>query len=138
MKCVLDVNVLVAALLSRTGTPAQLLRLWLDGAFEVVVSPRMMTELQRVLAYPKIRARIEAPDAQAFPAFLADAATVLDDSPMPRESRTGDPDDEHLVVLAEQARAIVVSGDRHLLSLADSVPVQSPAEFLRFIGDLDA
>lgn len=137
MRCVLDVNVLIAALLSPSGAPARLLRLWLDGAFEVVVSPLLMLELERFLAYPKIRARVREPDARAFLVLLEDSATLVADPPHATEVRTSDPNDAYLVALAEQARAVIVSGDRHLLSLADRVPVQSPAEFLRFIGDRD-
>lgn len=137
MRCVLDVNVLIAALLSRSGAPARLLRAWLDGAFEVVVSPQLMLQLERVLAYPKIRARVRASEARAFLVLVEDAASLVADPQGPPEARTSDPDDAYLVALAEQARAVIVSGDRHLLSLADRVPVQSPAEFLRFIGDRD-
>ena len=36
LRAVLDVNVLVSAVLSATGAPAQLLRAWRDGEFELV------------------------------------------------------------------------------------------------------
>ncbi len=135
MRCVLDANVLIAALLSRRGPPARLVRLWLDGAFEVVASPRLMAELQRVLGYPKIRARVTETEARAFLALLSDAVTLVEDPTAPSSERPDDPDDAYLVALAEQARAVIVSGDRQLLALADRVPVRSPAEFLRLIGE---
>jgi predicted nucleic acid-binding protein len=46
----------------------------------------------------------------------------------PRRSR--DPGDDYLLALAESERAIVVSGDQHLLGLADRFPIVSPQAFL--------
>jgi len=131
---VLDPNVLVAALLSRRGTPAKLLQLWLDGAFEVVVAVSLLAELQRVLAYPKIRASVSEVEAAAFLALLEGGATTIDDPARPPSLRTADPNDDYLVALAEAARAVIVSGDRHLLDMAGRLPVYSPADFLRLVG----
>jgi len=36
---------------------------------------------------------------------------------------------DYLVALAAEQRALLVSGDRHLLALAGSFPVVSPANF---------
>ncbi|TMD08021.1 MAG: PIN domain-containing protein [Chloroflexi bacterium] len=43
MRAVLDPNVLISAILAPTGVPAALLRHWLDGEFELVVSERLLT-----------------------------------------------------------------------------------------------
>lgn len=134
MRCVLDTNVLVAALLSPRGAPAGLLRRWLEGAFEVVVSPLLLAELQRVLAYPKIRTRVSEAEAEAFVAPLTAGATLVEDPGGASPARMPDPKDDYLVALAEASRSVIVSGDQHLLSFAGSLPVQSPAEFLRFAG----
>lgn len=134
MRCVLDPNVLVAALLSRRGAPAKLLRLWLDGVFEVVVSPSLLAELQRVLAYPKIRASVSEVEAAAFLALLEGGAMTIDDPAGPPSLRTADPNDDYLVALAEAARAVIVSGDRRLLDMARRLPVYSPADSLRLVG----
>jgi len=42
LRVVLDVNVLVSGLLDRPGPPAQILRAWYAGAFELVVSPLLL------------------------------------------------------------------------------------------------
>jgi len=73
-------------------------------------------------------------EAQAYLALLEDAATMAEDPTGSSRQRTDDPDDAYLVGLAERARAVIVSGDRHLLALADRVPARSPAEFLRPVG----
>ena len=49
MRALLDVNVLIAGLLSRTGSPARLLGKWLEGEFELVISDLLLDELERRL-----------------------------------------------------------------------------------------
>ncbi len=66
MRAVLDVNVLVSGLLSRAGSPGRLIALWLGGAFELVVSEALLAELDRALAYPKLRKRIGPEDAAEY------------------------------------------------------------------------
>lgn len=134
MRFVLDTNVLVAALLSRQGAPAHLLRMWLEGAIDLVVSPLLLAELRRVLAYTKIRSRVSEAEAEAFLALLGEGATVVEDRSRDPSFRTEDPHDDFVVALAEASRAVIVSGDQHLLSMAARLPVQSPAEFLRFVS----
>ena len=70
MRAVLDPNVLVSALLSPHGTPARLLRLWIDGAYDLVLSGELLDELRRVLAYPKIRSRVSEEQAASFVQLL--------------------------------------------------------------------
>ncbi len=129
MRAVLDANVLVAALLSPGGAPAQLLARWLAGEFELVVSESLLAELERVLAYPKLRARIAPEDAAEFVSFIRDSAVHAPAPPAPPR-RSRDPGDDYLLALAESQKAIVVSGDRHLLELTDRFPVRSPRDFL--------
>lgn len=131
MKAVLDANVLISAVLAPAGAPAKVLRLWLDGAYELVVSPRLLAELDRALAYPKLRARVPPQEAGELLELLGRHAEVVPD---PRDSpqavRSSDPGDDYLIALAAAEGAILVSGDAHLLALADELPVLSPAAFL--------
>ncbi len=129
MRAVLDVNVLVAAILSREGAPAQLLMLWRNGQFELVLSPALLDELERVLAYPKIRRRIGEVEAREFVALLRREPVVADPARAPL-IRSSDPGDDYLVALAQASQAVIVSGDGHLLDLGDRIPVFSPAAFL--------
>lgn len=129
MRAVLDPNVLVAALLSRSGAPAKLLARWLSGEFELVVSRSLLTELERALRYPKVRARVAARDAAAFVELLRRSALVVTDPPDPPR-RAPDPGDDHLLALAEVAGALLVSGDAHLLGLVGRFPVRAPRCFL--------
>jgi putative PIN family toxin of toxin-antitoxin system len=98
-----------------------------------VVSERLLVELEAVFAYPKLRRRVDRDDAAAVVAALRAGATVVaDQETAPR--RAADPADDYLLALAESQRAVVVSGDRHLLDLAGRFPVLSPREFVDLLG----
>ena len=132
MRAVLDPNVLVSALLSRAGAPAELVRRWLAGEFELVVSEALLAELGRTLAYSKVRERVDEADAARFVALLRHAAVLAVDPPDP-VPRSADPGDDYLLALAEQQRTVIVSGDGHLLELAERFPVHSPRAFLELL-----
>jgi len=104
--------------LSRSGTPAELRRAWLDGAYELIVPPALLNELGRLLSYPKIAKRVNSTEARELLDVLRRYAELADD-----------PDDDYLICLAETASAVIVSGDSDLPSLADQIPVYSPAAF---------
>ncbi len=134
MRAVLDPNVLIAAVLSPRGSPARLLLAWIDGAFDLVVSEALLDELGRALAYPKLRQRVDAEDAVAFVELLRAQAEMVADPDRPPPVRSTDSGDDYLIALAAAARALLVSGDNHLLTLRDRIPVQAPAEFLTSFG----
>ena len=133
MRAVPDVNILIAALLSPSGAPAQILSGWLAGEFELVVSRKLLAELEQALSYPKLRRRISATDATTFVNLLRNGARIAAD-PHPVAPRSADPNDDYLLALAESEHAILISGDRHLLALADDLPVQDPRTFLENIA----
>lgn len=135
MRAVVDVNVIISALLSRRGAPADAMRAWLQGEFELIVSPALLGELERALAYPKLAERITAADTEELLELLARSAVLLADSVDPPPVRSADPDDDYIISLAAAARAVVVSGDRHLTDLAGQLPVYTPAQFLDLLAD---
>jgi len=127
-RAVLDPNVLISALLSSSGSPAALVGRWLVGEFELVVSERLLAELRRALAYPKLRSRVTEQDATEFVDLLSRTATTLED-PLVAPRRSRDPGDDYLLALAEVGAAVLVTGDRDLLALR-GLPVLSPAAFV--------
>ncbi len=133
MRAVLDVNVIISALLSRSGSPAVVLRAWQDGQFELIVSPLLLAELARALAYPKLRRRIPAEEADAVLDWLRRAAAIARDPQGPPPIRSRDPGDDYLLALAAVEDALLVSGDEHLLSLQGESPIHSPASFLALL-----
>jgi len=133
VQAVLDPNVVVSAVLSRAGTPAALLRAWLDGAYELIVSPALLGELERVLGYPKIASRVSPDEARDLLEVLRLQARIIDDPDSAPSVRSPDPNDDYLICLAEVAPAVIVSGDSDLLGLAGQIPVYTPAAFLALL-----
>lgn len=128
MRAVLDPNVLISALLAPASVPAALLRRWLDGDFELVVSEHLLAELRRALKYPKLRSHVWGGEAEAFIELLQGAGTMVHDGASPpRISR--DPGDDYLLALARSSAAVLVSGDQDLLEVRDA-PVESPRSFM--------
>lgn len=130
MKAVLDPNVLISAVLAPGGSPARALRAWLNGSYELVVSPLLLAELERALAYPKLRARVSPQEAAELLDLLRRHGELVTDPAAPFSIRSPDSGDDYLIALAATSGALLVSGDGHLLTLAKQMPVCSPAAFL--------
>lgn len=65
LRAVLDPGVLISAVLSKRGAPSQLIDELRRQAFELVVSPHPLAELELVLARPKFRG-VSSQDRTAF------------------------------------------------------------------------
>jgi putative PIN family toxin of toxin-antitoxin system len=134
-RVVLDVNVYVSALLAPAGSPGQILERWADDHLDVIVSPLLLAELERVLRRPKFKGSIPAVQIDALLSALSEESIAATD-PETEPGTTPDPGDDYLVSLA---RAVdpecIVSGDTHLTQLVDAQPpVLTPREFLTSLG----
>jgi putative PIN family toxin of toxin-antitoxin system len=131
LRVVLDPGVLVSAVLSQTGPPADALDRWRAGEFDLVVSPHLLGELEEVLLRPKFRASVADADVRDYVDALA-AEAVFTPDPRDAPEVTDDPGDDYLFALARAAGAdVIVSGDAHLTGLADApVPVETPRAFV--------
>ena len=141
MRVVLDANLLVSAVISTAGPPREIVNAWVDERFELVASPTLLEELRDVLDRPRFRRWVSTETAAEFIDGLAQDAEVIDEPPPPPRPHphpglSPDPDDDYLIALARAAGAdYLVSGDRHLLDLADpDPPVLTPRQFLDLLG----
>lgn len=135
MRALLDVNVLIAGLLSRTGSSARLLGKWLEGEFELVISDRLLDELETTLARPRLRRRIDDNETSAFLELLRGGlAEWVEDPDASPSVQSRDPKDDYLIAAASSAHATLVTGDADLFELAGSIPVMSPRAFLESLG----
>lgn len=57
------------------------------------------------------------------------------DPDAPPPIRSVDPGDDYLLALATAERAMLVSGDVHLLAFAGTLPILRPAGFLAQVGE---
>jgi uncharacterized protein len=130
VRAVFDANVLVSALISRTGSPARLVERWLAGEFELVVCEALLVEVERALAYPKVRERVSPADAGEYVRVLRELAEVVADPSDVAPVRSRDAGDDYLLALAAREQAPLISGDAHVLELAGRAPVLTPRAFL--------
>ena len=134
MRAVLDANVVISGVLSSRGAPADVLRALAAGEFELIVSQGLLDELERALAYPKLRRHLSEPDAAELVRWVVGSATVVVDPDTYPPVHSRDPDDDYLIALAAAHRAALVSGDKHLLALEGEIPVFSPRAFLDLLA----
>ena len=130
MRAVVDVNVIISASLNRNGTPAKVIQAWLQGIFEIVVSLKLLEELERALKYKKLQKYIKMSEIAELIEFFRLEGSLVED---PQESlpiSSKDPDDDYIISLALSTQSVIVSGDSHLLALSDEIPVYSPIDFL--------
>ena len=129
MQVVLDTNVLVSGVFWH-GPASRILELWANDKIEVVVSPDILKEYQRLLA--ELERGKPAGLADTWAVFIAQHATVIHPAGHPRLCR--DPDDDKFLHCALSAGArILVTGDKDLLSMArvGDVELLPPTAFLR-------
>lgn len=129
MKIVLDTNVFVSGVFF-SGPPYRILEAWRDGKIQVVVSPEILDEYQRV---GEILAE-DHPTINLKPLldYLIQNAEIYATPPLP-EAVCEDPDDDKFLacVLASESR-IIVSGDKHLLKVSGyrEIEVIKPRDFV--------
>lgn len=135
LRAVLDANVVVSGLIRPDGPAGGVLARVAQGAdLRAIVTPAILDEYRRALAYPKVRRCLRLPDEDVR--IWVDAfAVVADVVPGLRQVAVvaADPDDDKYLAAALEGRADwVVSGDRHLLDVGtyERVRVVTPREFL--------
>ncbi|MGE5579561.1 MAG: putative toxin-antitoxin system toxin component, PIN family [Bacillota bacterium] len=137
MRVVVDTNVLISGLISALGPPAIVVDAWLEGTFEVAVSPPIITEYLAVFLRPKFDGA-GSPDVrrETVEQMIALPNTIVV-VPEARSSRISeDPSDNQLPDCAKSAGAdLIVSGDQHLLSLGifEGIPIMNPRQFVELL-----
>ncbi len=137
LRAVVDVNVLVSALLKHDSVPGRVIGAWRGGAFELVASPHLLSELMRVTTRPALARRLDSFAVDALARRLRTDALVVDDPPTDERLVPRDPADDYVVALARAAKAhAIVTGDSHLLDRADlEPPALEPQRFLSLVEE---
>jgi uncharacterized protein len=115
-RLVVDASALVSGIIGAGDRPpALLLDAIFDRAFEAVICPRVLAEVQRTLTRPYFQARYSPREVDRTLRSLARACVQLRD-PRDPPAVLRDPNDDYLVALALNARARgIVTGDKDLL-----------------------
>jgi uncharacterized protein len=131
----MDTNILLSALVFGSGKLKILRQLWQNSQFQPLVSKPTVTELIRVLAYPKFKlAPIEQEDLLAD--YLPFCEVVQIPMQLPEIPICRDPYDEPFLHLSIFGSAdYLVTGDRDLLCLADifDPPIVTAEQFLNIV-----
>jgi len=132
VQVVADPNVLVSAAVAPDGACAELLSKLLESPLEIVASPLLLDEVERVLRRPRFDLLAPALLRASYVEYLRRIARVEEDpAPTGAHLVNADPGDAYLVRLTLAGdRRLLVSGDQHLLDLAGEYPIVSPRELL--------
>jgi putative PIN family toxin of toxin-antitoxin system len=115
---VIDTNIVLDILVFADAAAAPLRQALADGKFQWLATRAMRDELERVLAYPQIVTRLafyRLTVDEVLSAF--DAAVRLCDAPGKSALTCRDADDQKFIDLAIAHRALLLSKDRHILSM---------------------
>jgi uncharacterized protein len=128
LRVVLDSNVIVSGL-GWSGPPARIVDAALDGRLELLTSQALLTELRRVLAYPKLAKVIDSAEQLVD---LVEASSVVVHPVGVLEVVDDESDNRVLEAAVEGAADYIVSGDAHLLGLGSfqGIPIMAPGQFV--------
>jgi putative PIN family toxin of toxin-antitoxin system len=130
-RVVFDTNVVLSALLFRSGRLAWLRTHWREGEVTPLISSATAQELTRVLGYAKFRLS-EQYRIELLAMYVPYCEIVNSADKCPIECR--DANDQPLLDLAQSGKAdILVTGDADLLALAGQTEfvIESPEDYRR-------
>ncbi|MFA5109813.1 MAG: putative toxin-antitoxin system toxin component, PIN family [Desulfobaccales bacterium] len=142
MRAVLDTNVWVSAMLAPDHSPARILEFALNGKVRLVISPGIITEIRRVMQYPKVKKAIEkrkitSQEVEDVILKLLKVALITPGALL-AESVSNDPADDMVIACAVEAQAdFIISCDHHLTDLENyqRIKIVNPAAFLALIAN---
>ncbi|HEY8208378.1 MAG TPA: putative toxin-antitoxin system toxin component, PIN family [Myxococcaceae bacterium] len=133
VRVVLDANVIISAAIQPSGPPGRICAAFLSRrAFELVLSPVIVEEVERVLSLNKVRKRLQDPNgAQALLFDLVIFSDVVVDTSRVRGVCRDPADDAVLATAVEGRAAVIVTGDDDLLSLVEyeDIVIMAPKAF---------
>ncbi|MGI8476278.1 MAG: putative toxin-antitoxin system toxin component, PIN family [Thermomicrobiales bacterium] len=139
IRAVLDANVVASGVLrygSATSTPAEIVRRWVTGSFEFVISDHVIDEIERtLLASPYFSARLERSVGVGWIVTLRSLATPTPGTVEVSGVATHPEDDLVLAAAVSAAADYLVTGDRQLQRLGsfEGVTIVTPRDFLAII-----
>ena len=138
MRVVLDTNVLVSGLISRTGYPGRLLLAVQSGRVTLVTSEYQIAELRDVLFRDSLRRFIQPAEANDLIHHVATVAAVM--VALPEVDLSPDPKDNAILATGIVGQAdMIVSGDKNdvlALGNAEGIPIVTPREAFERLAHL--
>lgn len=121
----------------KEGAPSKIVQEWLNGEAELVTSPVLLAELEEVLSRPRIQKYqwMRKEDVAKLLVQLKQS-TIQASGQRLVQVISEDPDDDFVLSAALETYAdYIVSGDRHLIELAEykGIKIVLPVEFLKIL-----
>jgi putative PIN family toxin of toxin-antitoxin system len=137
MIVVLDSNVIISALLSPKGAPAEIIGRWEAGELGVVTSPHLIAELKRALEYGRVKKYLKRPRkmATALVNQFEAVATVLAPAPSLDVIKEDAADNRVLECALAGNASYIVTGDSHLLNLKtyQGIVILNPGGYMALV-----
>jgi predicted nucleic acid-binding protein len=133
---VLDTNVLVAAFRSKRGASYQVVQSIGRGDWRLNISVALALEYEDVLKRENVAGGITEPDVDLFLDYVFRAANLVP-FVLRRRPALRDPDDERILEVAVQCRAMIITHNKRDFVGAErfGISVRSPAEFLKILRE---
>jgi putative PIN family toxin of toxin-antitoxin system len=128
VKVVIDTNVFVSGVFFK-GPPYQILKAWRAESFELAISQEILDEYRRVEG--ELASEHSSVDLEPALTFITKNICLTIPKPLD-EPVCSDPDDDKFLACALACESkIVVSGDKHLLSVSgyQEIEVMKPRQF---------
>jgi putative PIN family toxin of toxin-antitoxin system len=129
VRVVLDTNVFISGVFF-TGPPFRILQAWREGFLQLVISPEILHQYQRVAQ--ELAVQFPVIDWKPIIDFVTVNAKMVSGTEL-GEPVCDDPDDDKFIACALASKSnLIVSGDRHLLKVSGfrGVRILKPRQFV--------
>ena len=119
MKIVVDANIFASGIIKPNSNPGKILFLIEQNEVELVISPSIITEIKRILLYPKLR-KYHGRSPQELDSYFEDLlmfASVTEGERAVNVVKDDPTDNKYLSCAFEGSADYIISGDHHLLDL---------------------
>ncbi|MEJ2752691.1 MAG: putative toxin-antitoxin system toxin component, PIN family [Chloroflexota bacterium] len=134
MRLVLDTNIYVSNLISEKGNLAKIVRWWLEGEFDVLVSQPIIDEILRVSGYERIQKKYAQVREKRleYAAMIAEQALWIEPQEKLDVIAADESDNRYVECAVAGGAQYIITGDEHLLELGEyeGIRVLTPAAFV--------
>jgi len=131
-KIVLDTNVIISAF-GWQGAPHEIFKKCISGHFNLFLSPPLLSEITRVLAYPKFN--FNQDEIDEFLSIIIETAEIVEPELLINLISQDASDNRVLECAITADCEFIISGDNHLLEIKEfsNIRILSPDEFLKLL-----
>ena len=130
MRIVLNTNVFISGIFF-TGPPYQILKAWRDGKVQLLVSPSILDEYQRIGV--ELALQFRDVDLRPFWDLLTIQAEIVLAPTLPQVIHDDPSNDKFLEAAVAGNASYIISGDKHLPKLSEfqGIQILKPKDFVQ-------